>query len=166
MSKLAIDVGCGETKVKGSIGVDIRRVHAVDILADVRKLPFKDESVDIVYSNHTIEHFSHTEIKSVLKEWVRVLRVGGIIEISCPDLRIRSLLFFLNPTWGNIKNIYGGQDYDSNYHKCGFSYGILKNFLKACGIVQVRRIIDGYLGIPFLPSCLRVRGVKRKKHTN
>ena len=144
------------------IGVDLRKTESVDVVADARMLPFKNETFDYVYSSHVIEHFSHREVSKVLREWIRVLKKGGIIEIRCPDLRLRSLLFFLNPSWQNVKNIYGGQDYENNYHKCGFSYGLLREMLESCGIGKVKRVIKGYKGIPFIPDCLHVIGVKLK----
>jgi predicted SAM-dependent methyltransferase len=156
---LVLDIGCGENK-KGDIGIDIRETKVVDIVADSRFLPFRDESFDSVYSSHTIDHFSHREVKNVLAEWVRDLKKGGVMEIRCPDLRARAFLFFLKPSWQNIRYIYGAQDYDGNYHKCGFSYGLLKDLLEACGIHQVKRVIKGYKGVPFLPDCLHIKGVK------
>jgi len=157
---MMLDIGCGESK-KGDIGVDLRKTGSVDIVADARMLPFKDESFDHVYSSHLIEHLSHREVRNVLVEWVRVLKKGGIIEIRCPDLRARALPFFLNPSWQNVKNIYGEQDYIGNYHKCAFSFGLLKHLLESCGIRNVKRIIKGYKGVPFIPDCLHVKGVKR-----
>ena len=93
-------------------------------------MSFKDESFDHVYSNHLID-FSHREVRNVLVEWVRVLKKERVIEIRCRDLRARALLFFLNPSWQNLKNIYGGQDYVGNQHRCGFSYGLLKHLLES-----------------------------------
>lgn len=156
---MMLNIGCGEDP-KGDIRLDIRKTRSVNIIADARMLPFRDESFDYVYSSHLIEHFSHRYVRNVLLEWVRALKKGGIIEISCPDFRARAFLFFLNPTWQNVKNIYGGQNYEGNYHKCGFSYGLLKSLLESCGIRNVKRIIKGYKGIPFIPDCLHVRGIK------
>lgn len=157
---MMLDIGCGESAKKGDIGLDLRKTSWVDVVADARMLPFKDECFDHVYSSHLIEHFGYQEVGNVLTEWIRVLKRNGLIEIRCPDLRARALLFFLNPTWQNVRNIYGGQDYAGNYHRCGFSYGLLKRLLESCGIRDVRRIIRGYKGIPFIPDCLHVRGVK------
>ena len=81
---LVLDIGCGENKLEGAIGID------------ARYLPFKDEVFDHVYSSHLIEHFSHREAKNVIREWVRVLKKGGMIEIRGPWLRIRALIFFLS----------------------------------------------------------------------
>lgn len=155
-----LNIGCGESRKKEAIGLDIRKMSSVDILADARMLPFRNESFNHVYSSHVIEHFGHREVSDVLTEWVRVLRRNGIIEIRCPDLRARALLFFMNPSWKNVKNIYGAQDHVGNYHKCGFSLQLLKGLLEACGIRDVKRVIKGYKGIPFVPDCLLVRGVK------
>lgn len=156
---MMLDIGCGESK-KGGIGLDSRKTKSVDVIADARMLPFKDESFDRVYSSHAIEHFSHLEVRSVLAEWVRVLKRQGIIEILCPDLRARAFLFFLNPTWQNVKNVYGGQSYAGDYHRCGFSFGLLKHLLESCDIKDVKRIISGYKSVPFIPNCLHVKGIK------
>jgi len=155
-----LDIGCGESAKKGDIGLDFRKTSSVDVVADAHILPFKNECFDHVYSSHLIEHFGHREVINVLVEWVRVLKRNGIIEIRCPDLRARALLFFLNPSWQNVKDIYGEQDYVGNQHRCGFSFGLLKHLLESCGIRDVKRIIRGYKGIPFVPDCLHVKGVK------
>lgn len=161
MQRLILDIGCGEGKLKGAIGVDVRSTRDVDVIADAGYLPFRDGAFDHVYSSHVIEHFSHLKVRNVLKEWVRVLKRGGVIEIRCPWLRVRALIFFLRPTWENVKHIYGGQENEWNFHKCGFSFGLLKRLLEECGIVRVRRVIErGFLELPFL-SDLHVKGIKK-----
>ncbi len=158
---MILNIGCGDSAKKGEVGLDIRKMISVNIIADAHMLPFKDESFDRIFSSHLIEHFSHQEITKVLVEWVRVLKRDCIIEIRCPDLRARALLFFLNPTWSNIKKIYGREDYSDNYHKCGFSFQILRSLLESCGISNIKRIISGYKGIPFIPNCLHITGIKQ-----
>jgi len=37
-----LDIGCGESKREGAIGVDFRKTSLVDIVADARMLPFRD----------------------------------------------------------------------------------------------------------------------------
>jgi len=162
--ELIIDIGCGDEKLTGAVGTDRRMTKNVDIIADASKLPFKDGSFDHVHSSHLIEHFSHREVKDVVKEWVRVLKKSGIIEVRCPWLRVRALIFFLRPTWKNVRNIYGGQEYAGNFHKCGFSYKLLKELLEECGISNIRWVRKEYYGITILPNCLHglhLRGVKK-----
>jgi len=159
-----LEIGVGEDKKNSrSLGLDIRRSVNVDILSDARFLPFKDSSIDSVYAAHVLEHFSHRETGSVIREWTRVLKPGGSLELRCPDLRIRALLFFFSPGPENVRNIYGGQEYPENYHRSGFSYGMLKEILKDCGITCVRRIFDGYKGIPGIPADLHLTGTKKEE---
>jgi len=49
-------------------------------------IPHKDNSVDVIYTSHMIEHLSRDEFSAFLKEAKRVLKKGGIIRISTPDL--------------------------------------------------------------------------------
>jgi predicted SAM-dependent methyltransferase len=159
-----LEVGCGNKRAhSNSLTLDVRKTSQVDIIADARALPFKNGSVDYLFSSHVIEHFSHTEVGDVVGEWVRVLKNEGTIEVRCPDLRARALLFFIHPSWENVQNIYGEQDYSANYHMCGFSYARIKELLSRFGIKKIRRIYDGAYGIPFIPCDLHVVGVRDGK---
>lgn len=50
-------------------------------------LPIQDESVDVLYSSHMLEHLDKNETEKFLGEAFRVLRPGGIIRIAVPDLK-------------------------------------------------------------------------------
>lgn len=52
-----------------------------------KKFPWSDTSIDIIYSSHTLEHFSKEDGRRFLSECHRVLSKGGIIRIVVPDLR-------------------------------------------------------------------------------
>ena len=52
-----------------------------------KKIPLEDNSVEVVYSSHMIEHLTKSEAKSFLKQSYRVLNKGGIIRLAVPDLR-------------------------------------------------------------------------------
>jgi len=52
---------------------------------DIRKLPYADNTVAEVYASHVLEHFSYYERDEILKEWVRVLKPGGLLRIAVPD---------------------------------------------------------------------------------
>ncbi len=52
-----------------------------------RKFPWADSSIDIVYSSHTLEHFTKEDGRRFLQECHRVLRKDGIIRIVVPNLR-------------------------------------------------------------------------------
>jgi SAM-dependent methyltransferase len=51
-----------------------------------RGLPYPDDSVEIVYSSHLLEHLSPRHAQGLLKECYRVLVPRGIIRLVVPDL--------------------------------------------------------------------------------
>ncbi len=75
--KIKLDLGCGNCKKEGHIGIDINPQSDADIIGSVLSLTFKDNSVDEVYSRHVGEHFSPTEIAVFFQEIYRVLKPGG-----------------------------------------------------------------------------------------
>ncbi len=52
-----------------------------------KKFPWSDNSVDFIYSSHTLEHFSQNEGYHFLQECHRVLRKQGTIRIVVPNLQ-------------------------------------------------------------------------------
>lgn len=49
-------------------------------------IPYADESFDVVYHSHLLEHFPKKAAPPFLRECRRVLKRGGIIRIAVPDL--------------------------------------------------------------------------------
>lgn len=85
---------------------------------------FNDKALDFIYSSHLLEDFIDT--KSVLAEWLRVLKPGGVLVIFCPDEQI-----FRKHCQET------GQAYNPN-HKLGhFSLDHVKSVLKEIGGTQV-----------------------------
>ena len=79
------DIGAGARSIWPEIiRVDIEEKVKPDILASGDKLPFKDGEFDYITSIHSFEHFE--DQRKTLKEWLRVIRPGGIIAIVHPDV--------------------------------------------------------------------------------
>ncbi len=53
----------------------------------VKGLPLPDESCDVLYSSHMVEHLDPSGAEQFLKAAFRLLRPGGTIRISVPDIR-------------------------------------------------------------------------------
>lgn len=51
-----------------------------------RHLPFADNSADVIYSSHMLEHLTPAGGRRFLAEAHRVLAPGGILRIAVPDL--------------------------------------------------------------------------------
>lgn len=61
----------------------------VDVDVDLERRetwPVDDGSIDLVYSSHTLEHLSDATVEHVLAESYRVLKPGGGIRITVPDI--------------------------------------------------------------------------------
>jgi SAM-dependent methyltransferase len=81
--KIIINVGSGITRIHPAvINLDIFPFKNVDIVADAAALPFKDNSVDMLISESTIEHTPDAE--KVIREMRRVVRPGGFVYVSIP----------------------------------------------------------------------------------
>ena len=61
---------------------------------DCKKLPFPDESIDVAFTSHLIEHLTDKAVHNMFNEVSRALKPGGIFRIVTPDLdlHIRWLL--------------------------------------------------------------------------
>lgn len=80
-----VDIGCGGRSIsKEVIRVDIDPLVKPDILSRGDELPFGEGEFDYLISTHSFEHFED-QVKT-LKEWLRVIKTGGIIAIVHPDL--------------------------------------------------------------------------------
>ena len=51
-----------------------------------KKIPLENNSVDVVYSSHMLEHLDREEAQTFLKECLRILKPGGIVRLVVPDL--------------------------------------------------------------------------------
>jgi predicted SAM-dependent methyltransferase len=138
---IKLNLGCGHTNF-GEDWDHIDNINEPHIKShDITKLPYEDNSVDILYSSHTLEYFDREEALDVLKEWYRVLKVGGKIYLSVPDFRAMANLYiennaplhkFLGPLFGKMAS--GDKVI---YHKTVWDYASLGEYLR---IVGFRRI--------------------------
>ena len=49
-------------------------------------IPLPNNSVDFIFTSHFLEHLYLSNAKNLLSECFRVLKIGGVIRISVPDL--------------------------------------------------------------------------------
>lgn len=82
---LKLNIGCGDQILDGFVNIDVSKPAQKKI--DVRRgLPYKNNSIGFIFSEHFIEHLSREESLSFLKECYRVLKPGGALRIATPDL--------------------------------------------------------------------------------
>jgi len=119
-----LDIGCGNRKIPGSIGVDLTpggkegdagsqmgMKCAADVTVADTDLPFDDDSMDYVHARHVLEHI--VDPLAALREWARVLKPGGKMVVAAPD-----------------EELVDGMPLDPT-HKHAFTRGSFKNLLGA-----------------------------------
>lgn len=70
---------------------DDPHLSQADWCLDSRELPIKDNSMDFVFSHHSLEHIGEQNIVNgdtfkALEEWARVLKPGGYLVVVLPDI--------------------------------------------------------------------------------
>jgi predicted SAM-dependent methyltransferase len=86
-SKIKLDLGCGTNCKNGFTGVDIVSTLKPNIRQDLNKIPypFKDNSIDYIYTSQTLEHLS-IPCDIFLKECYRILKPDGKLELITPNM--------------------------------------------------------------------------------
>ena len=105
---------------------------------------FNDGSIDLIESHHMIEHLSFEETERALAEWYRVLRLKGLLVLTCPDiLKVcqkwlkYSYLYPLYPQPEKLdylaKMLVGSQEHKGMFHKNAFDSRRMSRFLSKHG---------------------------------
>ena len=83
-----VHLGCGDNVIRGWANLDMSGPAGVTRFDLTRPLPFADQSVDFVYTEHFIEHLHKDQAERLLRECGRILRPGGVLRVSTPDLAV------------------------------------------------------------------------------
>lgn len=111
-------------------------------IADVRALPFREASFDLIYSMGTIEHFPDYE--TATREIFRVLKPGGTAIVGVPNKTDP----FLRPLMVDLLNRAGMYAYGMEK---SFTRGALRRLLESAGFR-----VASESGILFIPGWLRM----------
>ena len=138
--KINLHLGCGPVNHRKFINIDGYPYPHVHYVQPIEKLPqFKEGSVDLIYGSHCLEHFKYSETLSVLKEWHRVLKPGGIVRLSVPDFDKLVGIYEANRHDPDtiLPQLMGGQNNKYNYHLTILNRVNLSRILKEAGFVDV-----------------------------
>ena len=141
---LKLDIGSGGKSSDSSfIGVDA--FTDADVNALMWNLPYKDGEVDVIYCDNALEHVSKFDVVPTLREWKRVLKIGGKLEIIVPDLEWACAWWLKHQqTDWSMDILYGNQRHEGEFHKTGFTIDIMRQYLEVCGGFEIIGI--GYGG--------------------
>jgi SAM-dependent methyltransferase len=88
-----LNIGCGHERRDGFINLDLAMTPAVDVRADMLRLPFASGSIDTIAAQDVLEH---VEIAPAMRELARVLRPGGTLVLQAVHFTSRDL--YVDPT--------------------------------------------------------------------
>jgi predicted SAM-dependent methyltransferase len=122
-----LQVGCGPFSLDGWLNTDLL---SGDIYLNAeKKLPFENDSFNFIFCEHFIEHLYGDNGLKFLKECHRILRIGGVIRITTPDLeKLIELYFDTNPFARReecLRVIYGQE---SKLSPCEFFNNYMHNW--------------------------------------
>jgi SAM-dependent methyltransferase len=158
-----LHVGCGSETIANTpfaplewqeIRLDINPAVHPDRIGTITSMEAVESgSVDAIFSSHNIEHLEAHEVPLALAEFRRVLRPGGLVLITCPDLNAiaeRILTHglttqaYLSPAgpispldmlYGLRSSLAAGNRFMA--HRCGFNEASLDATLRQAGFAQV-----------------------------
>lgn len=124
-------------------------------------LNFQDESIDLIFSSHTFEHFNASDIDEILATIYKKLKKGGSIFIEVPN--------------DDLKNFIDQDIYNEGSHLVHYSKTSLTNFVKRAGLKidhvstvgNDRKLGNGgsfKVSIDYLTSYKFSRMIERVKH--
>lgn len=137
----------GTVRAEGWQVLNVQPGEQVDFVCDLRDLSrFADNSFDLVYGSHVLEHFGYIEeLPGVIADLHRIIRPGGRLLASVPDLDILCKLFIdesltLDERFQVMRMMFGGQTDRYDFHFVGFNMGILAHFLASAGFAEIYRV--------------------------
>jgi len=135
-TNLRLNLGCGHLPAPDYFNIDARELPGVDMIADVRSLPFHPGTVAEIYAAHLVEHFTESELRSaIISGWRRVLKPGGLLRIVVPDAEGMIQAFSRGEyPFESLREVtFGSQDYPGNFHYTMFSRQSLRELLQSFG---------------------------------
>jgi predicted SAM-dependent methyltransferase len=154
-----LQIASGSNVLSGWLNTDLNPAKEIMFLDASKRLPFGDCTFDYIFTEHFIEHLKYRGGVQLVQECYRVLKPGGRLRISTPDLSFLIELHDENKTevqkryikWEvdqySPDKVYAATFVINNFvrgdHKFIYDYETLKNLLRKCRFVEVKRCEPG-----------------------
>ncbi|MFA4903601.1 MAG: hypothetical protein WC600_12770 [Desulfobaccales bacterium] len=147
-----LDLGCGNKKQPGTVGIDLNPLTDADIIHDLNSVPypFEDSLFDEIIADNIIEHLDNVIL--VMEELARISKVGASIKIIVPYFR--SKWAYIDPTHRHfftaesfayfeeeniISKLYKYTQVRFNVNKVVFNESLKNGFIKSIVIFFANR---------------------------
>ena len=99
------------------INIDARKGENVDLVCDITRLPFEEDSVDEIYMCHSLEHIEMNKISWYIEYLYKLLKRGGEMYISVPNFEALSSMYLAKKCrlLDIIRAVHGSQEYPGIY---------------------------------------------------
>ncbi len=141
---LKLDLGCGQNKQEGHIGVDLYapgadvKMNLLEYGVDTKtgfnvlsKWPWKDNTVDEIFCSHFLEHVRQDLRWPFFEECYRIMKLGAVMKVFVPSWKSERAygdmthqwppvtsfaLLYLNRQWREANKLtYGPYDIKCNF---------------------------------------------------
>jgi predicted SAM-dependent methyltransferase len=145
-----LNVGGGNFRMEDWINLDCefdatkhkRDWGLIDInhnLMSKEAIPVESESIDAVYSEHSIEHLTESAVEVLFEEAYRMLKYNGVFRVSCPDADWLYARYF-EP--GEIQRDFPRSKHHSNSKEMGVLDIIATPMIGVFSEEDVRKTLD------------------------
>lgn len=164
-----LEIGPGLSRIEGFETLNIIDGRNVDYIMNIAEpLDFEDNTFDIIYASHVIEHIPWFMQRQLFNELYRILKPGGVLEVWVPDFGkvLETVNSYLSSgtnntskdgwyrynsdkdvfTWANGRIFsYGDGDANPisfNWHRCVFHSEFLEKLFLDAHFVKVERMTN------------------------
>lgn len=137
---MKLHVGCGNVILPGWTNLDIEKLPGVDIIDDITTLTkIPDNSCDIIYASHVLEHVGRNEFEDVIRIWNKKLKKNGTLRIAVPDFE-KIIIWYQRTKYiiDIVGLVSGGQKTKYDYHKMIYDKKSLTEILLKMGFNDIR----------------------------
>ena len=83
-----LHMGCGQNILEGWDNIDKFQENPKIINQDIYNLNYPENSIQGIYSSHSLEHLPIRHARLALKNWYKMLKPGASLYLAVPDLEL------------------------------------------------------------------------------
>lgn len=132
--------------------------------------PFADNSLDVVFTSHFLEHLTEKDGLNFLEDCHRALKEGGLLRILVPDLDFAAEMYASGKVDEMLRGFFYTSDrFDFHAHKYGYNFSSLAERLKKLGLKDIKKqefkkgecpdidFLDVYPGHSLFVECKKIK---------